>query len=100
MVGDEVEDHVVAGAAGGEVLGGVVDHVVGAEGAYVLGLAAAADARHLGAHGLRKLHGESADAARRAVDEHVLPGGHPGEPEALQGGVARYRHGSGVDHVD
>ena len=46
------------------------------------------------AHAFRKLHGKGADAARRAVDEHVLARrDRPGRPQPLQRGGRRHRHG-------
>ena len=100
MVGDEVEHDVVAALVRREVLGLVVDHVVGADRAHVVGLRGAAHAGHLGAHGLRELHREAADAAGRAVDEQVRPGPELDEPQPLQRRRARDHHGCGVHGVD
>ena len=76
-VAADVEDDVVAVLAVGEVLARVVDDVVGAEGADQVHLRGAAHAGDLGAERLGDLHGEAAHAARRADDQHVLPGLHP-----------------------
>ena len=76
-VAADVEDDVVALPAAGEVLAGVVDDVVGAEGADQVHLRRAAHAGDLGAERLGDLHGERADAARRADDQHLLPGLDP-----------------------
>ena len=62
---DEVEDEVIAGIAAGEVLGAVVDDVVGADGAHELGVAGAADAADLGPVRLGDLDREGADARPR-----------------------------------
>ena len=65
---------VVAVLAVGEVVAGVVDDVVGAERADQVDLGGAAHAGDLGAERLGDLHGERADASRRADDQHLLPG--------------------------
>ena len=52
---------------------GVVDDVVGAEGADQVDLRRAAHAGDLGAERLGDLHRERADAAGRADDQHLLP---------------------------
>ena len=71
-VADVVEDQVVAHVGARVVIPGVVDHVVRAEGADQLDVARAADGGHLGAHRIRDLHCEGADAARGAVDQHLV----------------------------
>ena len=71
-IADVVEDEVVALARSREILLRVVDHVVGAERAHQLDVARAADAGDFGAEVLGDLHGECADAARCAVDQHLL----------------------------
>src|SRR6266566_7468231 len=75
-VAADVEDHVVAVLAVGEVLARVVDHVIRADGADQIRLRRAAHAGDLGAEGLGDLHGERAHASRRADDQHPLPGLH------------------------
>jgi putative ABC transport system ATP-binding protein len=83
----EVEDHLEALAAAGEVLAGVVDHVIRTKGADKLDVARAAHAGHLGTERLGDLHGEGADTARRAVDQHRIAGLHAADvAQALQGG--------------
>ena len=71
MTAGQVDDDVVAAAARGEVLGGVVDEVVGSERAQLLEVAAAAHAGHLGPERLRELHGVGADAPGCPIDEHA-----------------------------
>jgi hypothetical protein len=97
MPAGEVEDHVVALPAAGEVLPGVVDDVVGAEGADQLDVAGAAHAGHVGAEGLGDLHGEGANTSRRAVDQHGLAGLHLADvAQTLKGGDGGERHCGGL----
>ena len=76
MPGGEVEDHVEALSAAGEILASVVDHVVRTEGTDQLDVAGAAHAGDVGAQGLGDLHGERADAPRRTIDQHRVAGLH------------------------
>lgn len=69
-----VEDDVVGRAIARERLRGVIDHARCPERAHELEVARAAHARHLGAEVPRELHRPDAHAARRAHDEHALPG--------------------------
>ena len=93
MDGDP-QEQVVAPAIPREVFLGIVDDVLGPEGAGLLHLARAAHRRHLRTHGPGQLHGKGADAARRAVNEHALPRrDRPGGSEPLQRGDRRHRHG-------
>ena len=69
-VGNEVEDHVVRVVAAREVVGSVVDHVVGTERPHVIQLAIVVDARHVGAESLGELDRERSRAATGAVDQH------------------------------
>ena len=59
-----VDDDVPTARTVREVLGGVVDHVIGAERTDQVGLRPAAHAGDLGAERLRDLHGERAHTAR------------------------------------
>ena len=103
----DVEDEVVAPIAPGEVLGGVVDDVVGSESASLLDVGGAAHGRHLGSERLRDLDRERADCARGAVDQHLLTGldpalvtkplqrGQPGDADSsrlLEGDVRGLAH--------
>src|SRR5680860_812972 len=93
VLAGEVEDHVVALPAAGEVLPGVVDDVAGAERADQLDVAGAAHAGDVGAEGLGDLHGERADASRRAVDQHRVAWLHLADvAQAPQGGDGGDRH--------
>src|SRR4051794_30640653 len=76
-VAADVENDVVAVLAGCEVVGGVVDEVIGAEGADRVELRGAAHAGDLGSERLGDLDGESSHAARRADDQDLLPGLDP-----------------------
>src|SRR5204863_343958 len=69
----DVQHQVEPLAGAREVLGAVVDDLVGADRADQLDVVRAADPDDLRAVRLRKLHGERADAAGRAVDQHLLP---------------------------
>jgi len=64
-----VHDHVVELAILGEVLGRVVDDMIGAEVANDVGVGAAADRCHVGTAMLGELDGDGADGPRGAVDE-------------------------------
>ena len=55
-----------------EVLRRVVDHLVSPERSHEIDIGAAAYGGHVRAEVLRQLHGEHAEAARRAMDEHPL----------------------------
>ena len=74
VVAHVVEDEVVALAPRREVLAGVVDDVVGADGADQLHVPGAGHAGDLGTERLGDLHGERAHAARRPVDQDLLSG--------------------------
>ena len=96
---DRVEDEVEGPAESGEILGGVVDHVVGAQGPGELEMLGGDDRRHLGAVGLGKLDRRGADGAGRAVDEDPLwPGPRPNRAQIgvrVQGALADHRFGEG-----
>src|SRR5918996_2276486 len=66
------EDHVIMFPALGEVLPLVVDDAVGTQRACDVHLAGTAHGGDLRAQHLGDLHGESADAARCAEDEHLV----------------------------
>ena len=72
-VAGDVEDQVVAAGAVGEVVTGVVDDVVGTEGAHQVELRGAAHAGDLRPERLGQLHGVAADAPGGADDQHLLP---------------------------
>ena len=90
----QLEDDVVAPAAPGEVLAGVVDDVVGAERPDQLQVPGAAHPGHLGAEPLGQLDGEGADAARRPDDQDLVARLDPSlVAQALQGGQGGQRDG-------
>ena len=79
-----------------EVLARVVDDMVGAERSDQLDVAGAAYAGDLGPEGLRDLDGIGADAARGAVDQHLLALLQAARiPEAVERGKCRRRDGGG-----
>ena len=96
-VPDRVDHEVVAPVRPGEVLRGVVDHVIGSDRPNQFYVARAADAGHLGgAERLRDLHGERTDTSGRAVDQYTLPRLEAAEiTQALKGREAGHRHGRG-----
>ena len=73
----DVEHEVVAPVAPSEVLLRVVDDVVGSERSRLLHVRRAAHRGHLRSERLRDLDGVGPDAARGAVDQHLLPGLEP-----------------------
>src|SRR5919204_641452 len=97
MVPYVVEDEVVPLALLREVLAGVVDDVVGADRADQVHVPRAAHAGHVRSERLRKLHREGTDAARRTVDQDLLPGSHLAlVAKRLQGDEAGQGSGRGV----
>ena len=68
----DVENQVVAVLAVDEILAGVVDDVVGTEGANGLGHAGAVDGSDLSAERLRQLDGVGSDTSGRADDQDLL----------------------------
>lgn len=67
-----VEQHVVLATASGEVVAGVVDHVIGAERSRLLDISRAAYGGDLRSERLGDLHGERSHAAGCAVHEDLL----------------------------
>src|ERR1035437_9866334 len=97
MVPHVVEDEVVALLTLSEVLMGVVDDMVGTDGADHVDVPRAANGCHFGAEGLGDLHGERPDASGRAVDQDLLTGlDLPLIAQQLQGGGCRYPDGRGL----
>ena len=72
-VGHEVQDEVVRLAADGEVLGPVVDHLVGTQRPHELELAAVVDTGDMGTPALGQLDGEGARPPSPAVDQNPSP---------------------------
>jgi len=80
----DVEDGVVSPGAAREVLLGVVDDGIGADGPDEVDVPGAAHAGHLGTERFGDLDGEGADAAGRTVDQDLLSRLHPSPvPESL-----------------
>ncbi len=73
MVPDHIDDHIVALAALGEILLGVIDHLICADGSDHFHIPGTADAGHLCAHRLGDLHRKGPHASRCAVDQDPLP---------------------------
>lgn len=97
MVADQVEDDVVARPAAGDVLAGVIDDVVRAEGADELEVAPAAHPRHLGAERPGELDRERADPAGGTVDEDLLAWPDLADvAQPLQGGDSSHRDRGGL----
>src|SRR5439155_24908193 len=94
-IASDVEDDVVA-VARGEVVAGVVDDVVGAEGSDEFNLGGAAHAADFGTEGLRDLHGERAHASRRADDQYLLSGLHVRLADGLKRGASGDGCGRGL----
>src|ERR1700739_1040063 len=72
-VPNQIENNLVALAAGREILTGVVNHLLCADSAHKIHVACAANARDLSAHPLGNLHRKYAHAPRRAVNQDCLP---------------------------
>ncbi len=77
------------GAAAGEVLGAVVDHLVGSARAHEVELGGVVDAGHMDAGGRGQLQRERARAAAGAVDQHPAARRRP--RDRLHGDRARLR---------
>lgn len=92
-----VEHQVVPFRPFGEVVTRVIDEVVGADPTDQVELLSAAHPGHLGAHRLGDLHGEAADPAAGAGDQHPLPGADAGDvAQRPERGEAGHRHGRGL----
>ena len=72
-VPSDIEDQVVAARPIGEVLSGVVDDMIGAQGSHKIEFGGATDAGDFGSQSLGQLYGVTPDAARGADDQHLLP---------------------------
>ena len=74
MVSNAVENQVVALRTFGEILLGVIDDPICADGSDHVHISRAANAGHICAERLGDLDGERAHASRRAIDQDLLPG--------------------------
>ncbi len=88
-----VEHDVVDVAGPDEVLGGVVDHFVGTQGAHDLDVGGVAYGGDLGAEVLGELDPGSADRAGRAVDQDALAPAQGGPAQAGPGQHHAVAHG-------
>src|SRR5439155_27297131 len=94
MVPHTIEHKIVSQPAVDEILPGVINHMVCADGSHHVHTPCAAYTGHVGAEGLGDLHGKRTHAPRRAVDQDLLPWLNPSFiAKALQGGACRHRHG-------
>ena len=73
MVPHQVENQVVTLPAPGEVLLGVINDVICADGADHLHISRTAYAGHISAERLGDLYTERTDTSRRAVNQDLLP---------------------------
>src|SRR5256885_3305866 len=97
MIPHVVEDEVVARPTLGEVLLGVVDDMVSADGADHVHVPRAAHAGHVGAERLGDLYRERPDASGRTVDQDLLPWLDLALiAQQLEGGGGGYPDGSGL----
>src|SRR5215472_3437007 len=90
MVRHAVENHVITLSAPGEILSGVIHHLVGAERPHPIHIPRTAYSGHFGAKGLGDLHGKRTHASCRTINQNLLPlwdlalaAGGP-EPKSLQ----------------
>src|SRR3989441_12642519 len=74
MVPDQIVDHVVTLIGLSKIFFCVIDNAIGTDRFHKIDIARAADSSHVCAESLRDLDGESANAARRAVDQNFLSG--------------------------
>jgi hypothetical protein len=97
MTSNVVEDEIVTLTALGEVLLGVVDHVVCADRSDHVHVPRAADAGYFGGERLRDLHCERPHPARRTSDQDLLSWlDVPLISESLEGGKRRRPDGRGL----
>src|SRR5215470_12370484 len=73
MVTNAVENYIVALRAFGEILPGVINDPICADGSHHFHIARAAYAGHICAERPGDLHCERTDASRRTVDQDLLP---------------------------
>jgi hypothetical protein len=93
-VASHLQDQVITPARAGEVLLGVVDHLVGPDRSDQLRTVGAAHPGHLGAERLGQLDRERPHPTRRPDDEHLMPGLDLAHiPQRLEGGEAGDGHG-------
>ena len=97
MVADVVENDVVAFIRVEEILLGVINDLIRADGADQVHISAAAYTSYLCAEGFGDLHGEGSDASGGAVNQNFLPRSDLRLiAKALQRGECGYGYGRGL----
>src|SRR5438067_5712651 len=94
MIRHEVENQVVVLSTFREVLSGVINDVICADGSNHFNVPRTANARNFSAERLRDLHSERTHASRRTVDQYLLPRLNLSLAKTLQGGESRQRYRS------
>src|SRR5713226_4995111 len=102
MVPNRVENHVVTLSTLSEILPGVIDDPIRADGSDHLHIPRAAYAGHICAEPRGDLHSERAHASRRTVNQDFLPGpnlsvfGQATSAKTLQCGECRHWYRTGL----
>src|SRR5438309_9014077 len=73
MIPNKVEDQIITLIGFSEIFVGVVDHVICADRAYQIEIPRTTYAGHLGAERFSYLHRKGPNAARRSVNQDLLP---------------------------
>ena len=95
MIANAVEDDVVPFASFGEILVGVINDAICADGSHHIHIPGTAYAGYICAERFSDLHRERTHAACRSVNQEFLPGLNvPFVAESLQCGQRRHRHRS------
>src|SRR5215469_5234333 len=101
MVPNAVENQVITLPTFGEIIPGVINHVICADGLDHVHIPRTAYASNLRAKRFGALHSESTHTSRRTVNQDLLPGLNPSRvAQTLQCGDCRYRYGSGLLECD
>src|ERR1700687_1754174 len=94
MVRHEVENQIVMLSTFREILSGVINDVICADGSDHFNVPRTANARNFSAERLGYLHSERTHASRRTVNQDLLPRLNLPLAKALQGGASRQRYRS------
>ena len=95
MIRHEVENQIVMLSTFREILSGVINDVICADGSDHFNVPRTANARNFSAERLGDLHSERTHASRRTVNQDLLPRLNlPLVAKALQGGESRQRYRS------
>src|SRR5713226_5030429 len=95
MIRHEVENQIVMFSTFREILSGVVNDVICADGSDHFNVPRTANARNFSAERLGDLHSERTHASRRTVDQDLLARLNlPLVAKTLQGGESRHGYGS------